>query len=195
MRDPSRRPARRSESVDAQDHGHPEDPPGDPRTAARIICLRLLDSRARSRAELETALQAKGIPDDDARAVLDRYAEVGLIDDQELARAMVADRHRERGLGRRALLRELDRRGIDPQLSETAVAVIDRDAEHRRATELVRKRLPRVAGLPPATRDRRLLGLLLRKGYDSGLSYEVVRAECADLAAGAYDRFAADGAE
>lgn len=189
MRDPSRRRAPRPDRGDAQDGGHPEDNPGDPRSAARIICLRLLDSRARSRTELETALRAKGIPDDDAQAVLDRYAEVGLIDDQELARAMVADRHRDRGLGRRALLRELDRRGIDPQLSETAVAVIDRDAERSRAAELVRKRHPRLAGLPPLVRDRRLVALLLRKGYDAGMAYEVVRAE-APADDGAIVRFA-----
>ncbi|MCW2604311.1 MAG: hypothetical protein JWN61_2446 [Pseudonocardiales bacterium] len=190
MRDPSRRgSARRPAPVDAQDGGHPEDPPGDPQAAARIICLRLLDSRARSRTELETALRAKGIPDDDARVVLDRYREVGLIDDQELARAMVADRHRERGLGRRALLRELDRRGIDPVLADSAVSVIDRDVERQRASELVRKRLPRLAGVEPLVRDRRLVGLLLRKGYEPGLAYDVIRAECAAVSVDPSDRF------
>jgi regulatory protein len=190
VRDPSRGSARRSDSVDAQSGGHPEDPPGDPQTAARIICLRLLDSRARSRAELETALRDKGIPD--ARIVLDRYREVGLIDDQELARAMVADRHRERGLGRRGLLRELDRRGIDPVVADSAVSVIDRGAEWQRASELVRKRLPRLAGVAPVVRDRRLVGLLLRKGYDPGLAYDVIRAECAALADDPTDRFEPD---
>jgi regulatory protein len=157
--------------------GHPEDPPGDPRAAARIICLRLLEHRARSRAELAAALRSRGIPDDDAAAVLDRYVEVGLIDDQQLARAMVADRHRDRGLGRRALLRELDRRGIDPALAGSAVAVIDADAERARAADLVRRRAARLAGLAPEVRTRRLVGLLLRKGYDAGLAFEVVRAE------------------
>lgn len=183
MRDPSRRSARRPRPVHAQGGsdapGHPEDALGDPQAAARIICLRLLEHRARSRTELQDALRAKGIPDEDARAVLDRYLEVGLIDDQELARAMVADRHRDRGLAGRALMRELDRRGIDPQLAASAVSVIDREAEHQRACEVVRKRLPRMAGLAPLTRDRRLVGLLLRKGYDPGLAYEVVRSEWA----------------
>ena len=35
--------------------GHPEDPPGDPDTVARVICLRLLTSQPRTRAELATA--------------------------------------------------------------------------------------------------------------------------------------------
>jgi regulatory protein len=150
---------------------------------ARTICLRLLDSRARSRRELEDALAAKGVPDDDARAVLDRFAEVGLIDDRELARAMVADRHRERGLARRALLRELDRRGIDPETADAAASAVDGEAERERAAELVRKRLPRLAGLPPAVRDRRLAGLLMRKGYAAGLAFEIIRSEVAQAAA------------
>lgn len=160
--------------------GHPEDPLGDPQSVARAICLRLLDTRARSRRELEAALRAKGVPDDDARAVLDRYAELGLIDDRELARAMVADRHRERGLGRRALLRELERRGIDPELAAGAAAVIDRESERMRAEQLVRKRLPRLVGAPAAVRDRRLLGLLMRKGYDATVAFEAIRAVLAE---------------
>jgi regulatory protein len=183
VRDHYRGPVGRPDPVDGQGApGHPEDPLGDPRSAARIICLRLLEHRARSRTELETALRAKGIPDQDAQAVLDRYAEVGLIDDHELARAMVADRHRDRGLGRRALLRELDRRGIDPALADSAVSVIDPDAERLRAAELVRQRLPRLGGCAPLVRDRRLVGLLLRRGYEPGLAYEVVRSECAATA-------------
>jgi regulatory protein len=160
--------------------GHSEDDLGDPQDVARAICLRLLDSRARSRNELAGALRTRGVPDEDACVVLDRYAELGLIDDDELARALVADRHRDRGLGRRALLRELDRRGIDPQLADRAASVIDPEAERTRAAELVRKRLPRLAGVPALTRDRRLVALLMRKGYEPALVFEVVRQECRD---------------
>ena len=50
-----------------------------------MICLRLLDQRARSRAELADALRRRGVPDDAATRVLDRFVEVGLIDDAALA--------------------------------------------------------------------------------------------------------------
>src|SRR5579875_2228390 len=81
--------------------GDPEQSVGDPEASARIICLRLLDRRARSRAELAEALRKRGIPDDAASTVLDRLADVGLIDDGALAESMAAAQHRERGLARR----------------------------------------------------------------------------------------------
>ena len=61
------------------------DPPGDPESVARTICLRLLERQARTRAELEAALRKKGVPDDAGQRVLDRFTEVGLINDSALA--------------------------------------------------------------------------------------------------------------
>src|SRR5262249_23326143 len=75
--------------------------------AARVICLRLLTSGPRTRAQLATALRKRRIPDEVADSVLGRFAEVGLIDDAAFARAWVESRHHGRGLGRRALAAEL----------------------------------------------------------------------------------------
>src|SRR5690242_9098299 len=87
-------------------------PLGDPESVARTICLRLLDRRARSRAELATALRKRGVPDDAATAVLDRFAVVGLIDDAALADTLAAAQHRGRGLAGRAVAVKLRQRGI-----------------------------------------------------------------------------------
>src|SRR5262249_23857501 len=73
-----------------------QDAPGDPESVARAICLRLLAQRARTRAELAQALRRRGVPDGAAGSVLDRFAEVGLIDDAALAQN-AALTHRERG--------------------------------------------------------------------------------------------------
>lgn len=154
--------------------GHPEDPLGDPESVARAICLRLLDRRARSRAELADALRRRGVPDHAAQTVLDRLTEVGLIDDAAFADALVEARHRERGLASRALVRDLQRRGIDAELARSAVASVDRDAERARASALVRARLSSMGGVAEPARSRRLIALLGRKGYDGSLAYEVV---------------------
>jgi regulatory protein len=159
--------------------GDPEQPLGDPVASARIICLRLLDRRARSRSELADALRKRGIPDDAAAAVLDRFADVGLLDDAALAASMAAAQHRERGLARRAVAARLRRRGLDDEVVAAAVATIDADDERARARELVRRRRRQLAGVPPEAQLRRLAGLLARKGYPAGLAYEVVRAELA----------------
>lgn len=159
--------------------GDPEQPLGDAAASARIICLRLLDRRARSRSELADALRKRGIPDDAAAAVLDRLTEVGLIDDAALAESMAGAQHRERGLARRAVAARLRRRGLDDDVVASAVATIDADDERERARELVRKRRRQLAGLPPEVQLRRLVGLLGRKGYPPGLAYDVVRVELA----------------
>lgn len=161
--------------------GDPEQPLGDPESAARIICLRLLDRRARSRAELAEALQRRGIPDDAASAVLDRFAEVGLIDDSALAQSVAAAQHTERGLARRAVAVKLRHRGFDDDVIDSALTGIRAEDERERAAELVRRRRRSLAALPPDVQKRRLVGLLGRKGYSPGLAYQVVRDELADV--------------
>lgn len=160
--------------------GDPEQPLGDPESAARIICLRLLDRRARSRAELAEALQRRGIRDDAAGAVLDRFAEVGLIDDGALAQSLAVAQHAERGLARRAVAVKLRHRGFDDDVIDSALDEIHADDERERAYELVRRRRRSLAALPMEVQKRRLVGLLGRKGYSPGLAYQVVREELAD---------------
>jgi regulatory protein len=154
--------------------GDPEQDLGDPESVARAICLRLLTQRARSRTELAEALRKRGVPDDAATTVLDRFVEVGLIDDAALAASLASAQHQERGLARRAVAAKLRQRGLGDEVDD-ALTVIDSDSERQRARELVARRRRALAGLPPETQARRLVGLLARKGYSSGLSYSVVR--------------------
>ena len=159
--------------------GHPEDPPGDPESVARAICLRMLTGQPRTRAELAAALARRGVPDEATDAVLGRFAEVGLIDDREFAEAWVGSRHAGRGLARRALAAELRRRGVEEGTVADAVAGLDPATEERTAHELVRRRLPSTSGREPALRVRRLVAMLARKGYPAGVAARVVRAELA----------------
>lgn len=154
--------------------GDPEQELGDPESVARAICLRQLAQRARSRAELADTLRRRGVPDDAAGRVLDRFVEVGLIDDAALAAGFAAAQHEERGLAPRAVAVKLRRRGL-AEVADAAVAGIDADKERARACELVARRRPALAGLAPDVQARRLVGLLARKGYPAGLAYAVVR--------------------
>jgi regulatory protein len=159
--------------------GHPEDPPGDPESVARVICLRLLTGQPRTRAELAAALAGRGVPPEAAETVLGRFTEVGLIDDRVFAESWVDSRHTGRGLARRALAAELCRRGIDNGTVGEAVATLDPETEERTAHRLVRRRLASTDRLEPAVRVRRLVGMLARKGYPPALAARVVREELA----------------
>lgn len=149
---------------------------GDPETVARVICLRMLDRRACSRAELATALARRGVPDFVANTVLDRFREVGLIDDLALATDFATARHAERGLAARAISLQLHRRGIDAEVIEQVTEGIDTQCEAATARALVDTRLRRMDGLDPAVQVRRLTSLLARKGYSAEITYSTVRA-------------------
>jgi regulatory protein len=167
---------------DAPDPEQPEQP-ADPVAVAREICLRLLTDRARTRQELAQALARKGVPAEAAAAVLDRFDEVGLIDDAAFAGQWVRSRHQHRGLGRRAIAVELRRKGVADDVAGEALAEVDAESEARRARELVERKLRSV---PVGTADqraaagRRLVGMLARKGYGAGIAYRVVREALAE---------------
>jgi regulatory protein len=153
----------------------PADPDADPEAIARQICLRLLTAAPRTKAELAAALQRRGVPEEAATAVLARFAEVKLIDDELFARAWVESRHYGRGLAGRALGAELRQRGVAAGEIEAALGQLSPEQELATARELVERRLPGTAGLAPLARMRRLTGVLARKGYSPRLAYRVVR--------------------
>ena len=150
-------------------------PPEDLESVARQILLRRLTEQPRSRSELAAALARKHVPEDVAQRLLDRFEEVGLVDDAAFAQAWVDSRHRGRGLGRRALSHELRRKGIDDDVARDAVASVDEAAERDTARRLVERRADSLANLEPVHAQRRLLGMLARKGYGAGVATEVVR--------------------
>lgn len=156
------------------DGGHPEDAPGDPETVAKQICLRQLTAAAKPRAALADVLRRRGIPDDVAHSVLDRFTEVGLIDDEAYAAAYVSTKQRDRSLGAGALRVELRRKGLDDEIVAAAVADIDDVDERARAADLVARRIDAAMQRGSVAARRRLVGLLARRGYPSGLAYAVV---------------------
>jgi regulatory protein len=163
--------------------GHPEDALGDPEVVAKDICLRLLTAAARPRAALAVALRQRGIPDQVADAVLDRFVEVGLIDDRAYAEAFVAAKHRDRALGVTALRTELRRKGVDDVTVDAAVQTLDQDAERDRARALISRRVDAAMGNGVQAARRRLIGLLARRGYAADVARQVVDEALAEYGA------------
>ena len=157
-------------------------PEADPESVARKILLDQLAGRARSRADLEKKLAQRNVPGELATRLLDRFEEVGLVDDAAFAREWVAQRQQGRGLARRALAQELRRKGIDDEVAREALDEIDPDDEVEAARTLVRRRLRTVRDLDQQVAVRRLSGMLARKGYPPSVAFRVVREELgADL--------------
>ena len=152
-------------------------PEPDQESVARKILLDQLTGAARSRSELSTKLARKGVPEAVATRLLDRFEEVGLVDDQAFARAWVQSRQPGRGLARRALAQELRRKGVDDEVARAALDEVDAEDEVESARALVRRRLRNTAVLDRDVALRRLSGMLARKGYPSSVCFGVVREE------------------
>jgi regulatory protein len=156
-------------------------PDADPESVARKILLDQLTGRARTRSELATKLTQRQVPDDVATRLLDRFEEVGLVDDSAFAREWVEQRQTGRGLARRALAQELRRKGIADEVVRETLDELDPDDEVEAARMLVRAKLRTVGSLDHDKAVRRLVGMLARKGHSSSVAFRVVKEELGAL--------------
>jgi regulatory protein len=147
----------------------------DPEAVGRDICLRMLTTAPRTRAQLADAMRRRGVSDDVVDSVLDRFTDAGLIDDAVFAKAWVESRHHGRGLSRRSLSAELRQRGVDSDDITEAVETLDPEQEVATATQLVQRKLAATRGQPADARVRKVASMLARKGYSPGLAFRLIR--------------------
>ena len=154
-------------------------PEADPHEVARSIVLRQLSMAPRSRHQLLTKLLERGVPEQVAVEILDRYEEVQLVDDAEFARMWVRSRAQTRSLARSAIKRELADKGIVGEMAEEALSQRTDEDERAAAIDLVRRKLkPLTDPGDRAARDkqvRRLVAMLARKGYAPSLAFSIVK--------------------
>ncbi|WP_375431959.1 regulatory protein RecX [uncultured Friedmanniella sp.] len=151
-----------------------DDADADPVAVARGIVLRKLAAQARTRHELTKALAVRDVSEEVARDVLDRFQEVGLVDDVTFAHDWVESRQQRRHLSSSALRRELQTKGVDRDTIDAAVAQVDGDDELVAARALAEKKLRSVSGLPREVQYRRLAGALARRGFSGGVTAAVI---------------------
>jgi regulatory protein len=143
--------------------------------AAHAAALRLLTTRARTRAELRQRLEDRGFEAAAVAESLDRLERVGLVDDAALAET-VAEGRAERGLDAPAIAAELRDRGVDPAVADRAAqAAVPAEDRADRCRQVAQARLAQLEGLPAPTQLRRLASYLARRGYPPDLAESVAR--------------------
>jgi regulatory protein len=160
----------------------------DPEQVARTILLRRLSAAPRTRSELRTDLLRRGLEEDVADRVLDRFTEVGLIDDTAYAQLWVDSRQRTRGSARGVLRQELRAKGVSDDDAALALDGIDEDAERSRAVDLVHVKVRSMSRLEPDVRKRRLVSMLMRRGYRQATAVSVVCEVLGEILAEAEDQ-------
>ncbi len=163
-------------SASGRDRGRPRGRPGGspPTGTARAAALRLLGRREYTLAELRTRLLARGFTPDETTRALDSLVGDGLADDRRAAAAHIRTGSRIKGRGRHRLRRELDARGIDPDLSAALIAGIDEDDELAAAAAVLSRKRP--AGRLTMADRKRLFQQLLRRGFPADIIARVMKA-------------------
>ncbi|HEY3729462.1 MAG TPA: regulatory protein RecX [Solirubrobacteraceae bacterium] len=162
-----------------------------------------LNRRERTVSEVRSRLQTKGISAELTEAAIGSLSELGYLDDARFAQLFVSDKRELEQWGSERIRRGLLARGIERELAERALAggadralagaadrglagAADRglagadgdqvaeETELDRALAVLARRFP---APPSAPREReRALGVLLRKGYESELALDALRA-------------------
>jgi regulatory protein len=156
---------------------------------------RSLSGAPRSRKSLEERLITAGYPEEHVRAAVARLVEIGLVDDERFAQALLDSRDRSRQRGDRALLQELRRRGIDDEMAQRLLAqraageshstepvwgatlrVVEEHSEgaEERAARAALAKL-RLRGGDARAEVQRLAQGLARRGFPSALSWRLAR--------------------
>ena len=126
--------------------------------------LRLLARRARTAAELDSALARAGVEAAERRSALARLEELGYINDRETARARARTRVGQ-GDAPRLAARKLEAQGVQPsQARDAAVEAAEGAGEEELAARALRRRL---RGRAPADlrEKQRLLRALVSRGH------------------------------
>ena len=149
--------------------------------AAKQVLLRRLSHAPRTRKELAKDLKDKDISDEVANVALDRFEEVGLINDQALASNYVSSQHERKGLGKNALRQQLRAKGISDDVALEAISQISDDQEFQAAFALACKKIRSLQRDDAKTQLRKIVGVLARKGYSSNLAFRVDKEVITDL--------------
>lgn len=147
------------------------------RFAAHRDAMTILARRAVSRAEMVRKLQRKGHAATLAGAIADGLVARGHINDAAYADHVAESLTRRAPTGKGMIVARLARRGVGRNLAEAAaknaLAGHDQLAE---AADLAARRLTRMpAKLEAAAVQRRLFGLLARRGFDPDCCRNAVR--------------------
>lgn len=128
--------------------------------------LGLLVRREHSRQELDRKLRAKGVPNDEAAAAVDKMVEAGWQDDTRFAVSLARTRANN-SYGPLRIRAELGTHGLATEAIASAfdaLAEAGEDDWKSRAADLLQRRFG--DGLLDARRQRKAADLLLRRGFD-----------------------------
>ncbi len=148
------------------------------RVRARAYAIRVAGSRGMSRRQLELRLARRGVDAAGARAIADELEAAGVLDDRAFADAAARSHLSRRAVGKSVLVAKLRSKGVAGPLATAAAdrAIADAGVDPLDAAlALARRRAASLGRLEPQAAQRRLYGLLARRGFEPSVCRTVVR--------------------
>ncbi len=144
-------------------------------------CIRFVSYRPRSGKEIDDFIRKK-LADSHTTAplvtnkVVSRLIELGYVDDRAFATWWVSQRTGRKSKGARAIRRELEQKGIAPEIIEDAIFTIMKDdrSELMLARAALEKKRFVWGTSSKAQRKQKLAQYLLRRGFASEIVWRVV---------------------
>ncbi|WP_166823748.1 regulatory protein RecX [Brevibacterium limosum] len=140
---------------------------------AKKTAMNMLAMRDHSSDELRKKLLKRDLMPEAIDVLIEKLQNSRLLNDEEFAHRFARAQRENRKLSRSVLKRELSRKGISPELASEAVA--DIDGEEELAREVAEKKAASTRRLDYAVRERRILGMLARRGFPSAICIKVTR--------------------
>ncbi len=126
-----------------------------------------LSYRIRTVAEIRKKLHSKKISGETIEKVIAHLKELGLLNDSEFARQLIAEKIKNKPQGRRMLEKKLYEKGISRDTSaEILNSMLDDSTESALAEKLYSKLKPKLNELEPVDARKKIYETLARKGFE-----------------------------
>lgn len=140
---------------------------------AKKTAMNMLAMRDHSSGELREKLLKRDFLPAAVDELIVKLENSRLLNDEEFAHRYVRAHRERRKLSRSVLKRELSKKGIAPELISEAVDTVD--GEEDLAREVAEKKAASTRRLDYHVRERRILGMLARRGFSSAICIRVTR--------------------
>ncbi|MDN5658010.1 regulatory protein RecX [Brevibacterium sandarakinum] len=140
---------------------------------AKKTAMNMLAMRDHASGELRDKLLKRDFLQEAVDELIAKLQKSRLLDDEEFAHRYVRAHRERRKLSRTALKRELNKKGLSADIVSGAVE--DVDGEEDLARQVAEKKAASSRGLDDEVRERRILGMLARRGFASSVCLKVTR--------------------
>ena len=140
---------------------------------AKLAALEYIAYKPRTEGEVRQKLRSRRFQEETIDSVLERFRELGYLDDETYARSFAKSRLRSKGYGPRRIEQDLRKRGVDrTTIAHTLQELEETENPLEAALQQAEKRWKRLQSEnDPRKRKKKLMDFLLRRGF----SYDIVK--------------------